>query len=184
MVPVTSLWLPILLSAVIVFVVSSLIHMVLSYHRSDFGRLPSEDAVMDALRSAPPGDYMFPWAGGPSAMKDPTFIEKRKRGPVGVLTLLKPAPPTMGPYLARWFVYCLVVGIFAAYIAGRAVGPGAPYRSVFRFAGCTAFIGYALAYWQNSIWYGRKWSTTFKVTIDGLIYGLLTGGTFGWLWPR
>jgi hypothetical protein len=184
MVPVASLWLPILLSAVIVFVASSLIHMVLRYHRNDFGRLPSEDAVMDVLRSAPPGDYLFPFAGGPSAMKDPAFVENRKRGPVGVLTLFKPGPPTMGPSLARWFVYCIVVGIFAAYIAGRALPPGAPYLSVFRFAGCTAFIAYALAYWQNSIWYGRKWSTTFKVTIDGLIYGLLTGGTFGWLWPR
>jgi hypothetical protein len=117
-------------------------------------------------------------------MKDPAFIEKMKRGPVGVLTLLKPRPPAMGPSLARWFVYCIVVGIFAAYIAGRALGPGAPYLSVFRFAGCTAFVAYAVAYWQNSIWYGRKWSTTIKVTIDGLIYGLLTGGTFGWLWPR
>jgi hypothetical protein len=184
MVPVTSLWLPILLSAVIVFVVSALVHMVLTYHRSDFGRLPSEDAVRDVLRSAPPGDYMFPWGEGPSAMKDPAFIEKMKKGPVGVLTLLKPRPPSMGPSLARWFVYCIVVGIFAAYIAGRALGPGAPYLSVFRFAGCTAFIAYAVAYWQNSIWYGRKWSTTIKVTIDGLIYGLLTGGTFGWLWPR
>ena len=184
MVPLTSLWLPILLSAVIVFVVSALIHMVLTYHRSDFGRVPSEDAVMDVLRSAPPGDYMFPWAEGPSAMKDPAFIEKMKRGPVGVLTLLKPRPPAMGPSLARWFVYCIVVGIFAAYIAGRALPPGAHYLSVFRFAGCTAFIAYAVAYWQNSIWSGRKWSTTLKVTIDGLIYGLLTGGTFGWLWPR
>jgi hypothetical protein len=129
MVPVTSLWLPILLSAVIVFVVSALIHMVLTYHRSDFGHVPSEDAVMNVLRSAPPGDYMFPWGEGPSAMKDPAFIEKMKKGPVGVLTLLKPRPPSMGPSLARWFVYCIVVGIFAAYIAGRALGPGAPKLS-------------------------------------------------------
>jgi hypothetical protein len=186
MVPVTSLWLPILLSAVIVFVASSLIHMVLRYHRNDFDKLPDEEAVMDALRTAgvPPGEYFFPRAVSPAAMKDPAFIEKRKRGPVGVLTVMTGASMSMAPYLTQWFVYCVVVGIFAAYIAGRALAPGAPYPSVFRFAGCTAFAAYALALWQNSIWYKRKWSTTFKSSIDGLLYGLLTGGVFGWLWPR
>jgi hypothetical protein len=74
--------------------------------------------------------------------------------------------------------------VFAAYVAGRALAPGAPYTSVFRFAGCTAFVAYSLALWQSSIWYRRKWSTTLKLNIDGLLYGLLTGGTFGWLWPR
>ena len=53
----------------------------------------------------------------------------------------------------------------------------------FRFVGCTAFIGYAVALWQNSIWFKRKWSTTAKNTFDGLVYALLTAGTFGWLWP-
>ncbi len=186
MVSVMSLWLPILLSAVIVFVASFIIHMVLRYHRTDHGRLPAEDEVADALRKAavPPGDYVFPYGGGPGAMKDPVFIEKMKRGPVGVLTVIRSGPPSMGPSLAQWFLYCVVVGIFAAYIAGRALGAGAPYLAVFRFAGCTAFVGYALALWQNSIWYKRKWSTTAKSTFDGLLYGLLTGGTFGWLWPR
>jgi len=33
MVPLTSLWAPILLSAVIVFVASSIMHMVLPFHR-------------------------------------------------------------------------------------------------------------------------------------------------------
>ena len=58
------------------------------------------------------------------------------------------------------------------------------YLRVFRFAGATAFIGYAVALWQMSIWYRRAWSTTIKATVDGLIYALLTAGTFGWLWPR
>jgi len=71
----------------------------------------------------------------------------------------------------------------AAYIAGRALEPGAHYLSVFRFAGATAFFGYAFALMQQSIWYKRAWGTTFKSTFDGLIYALLTAGTFGWLWP-
>ncbi len=67
---------------------------------------------------------------------------------------------------------------------GRALGPGANYLHVFRFAGATAFLGYAGALSQMSIWYRRAWSLTIKSSFDGLIYGLLTAGTFGWLWPR
>lgn len=180
------LWLPILLSAVIVFVVSSIIHMVFTYHRTDVKRVPAEDEVMDVLRKVgiPPGDYMFPYAGSPKRMKEADFIDKMKKGPVAFFTVMPSGPPSMGKNLIQWFLYCVVVGIFAAYIAGRALAPGADYLAVFRFAGCTAFIGYALALWQNSIWYKRAWSTTLKSTFDGLVYALLTAGTFGWLWPR
>ena len=186
MVPVMSLWLPILLSAVIVFVASSIIHMVLPYHRGDFSKLPNEDGVMDALRKlgVPPADYLFPKPDSAKAMKDPAFREKWSKGPVGLMTVIPSGPPSMAKNLVLWFLYCVVVGIFSAYIAGRALQPGAHYLSVFRFAGCTAFVGYSLALWQNTIWYHRAWTTTLKSNIDGLIYALLTGGVFGWLWPR
>lgn len=185
MVPLSSLLLPILLSAVAVFIVSSIIHMVLPFHRSDFGKVPNEDAVLDALRQAaiPPGDYMMPRAASMKDMGSPEFIAKMKRGPVAHMTVIPPGPPALGGSLMLWFVYSIVVGVFAAYLTGRAMGPGAPYLEVFRFAGCVAFIGYALALPQGSIWYKRKWSTTIKVMIDGLVYGLVTGGVFGWLWP-
>lgn len=185
MVPVLSLWLPILVSAVIVFLASWIIHMFLPYHRTDVKKVPAEGEVMDALRKfdIPPGDYMVPHGTGPEDMKNPEFIEKMNKGPVVVFTVMPSGPPAMGKNLVQWFVYCVVVSVFAAYIAGRALGPGADYLAVFRFAGATAFIGYALAIWQNSIWWKRAWSTTVKSTIDGLVYGLLTAGTFGWLWP-
>jgi hypothetical protein len=99
------------------------------------------------------------------------------------MTVMASGPPSMRTNLAEWFVYCTVVGIFAAYIAGRALAPGAEYLTVFRLAGCAAFTGYALALWQDSIWYKRAWSTSLKSTFDGLVYALLTAGTFGWLWP-
>jgi len=86
--------------------------------------------------------------------------------------------------LVQWFINCVVVGIFAAYVAGRALPAGSRYLAVFRFAGVTAFSGSALALWQNSIWYRRAWTTTLKSTIDGLVYALLIAGTFGWLWPK
>jgi hypothetical protein len=185
MIPLLSLWIPILLSAAIVFVASSIIHMVLPYHRSDYARLPDEDKAMEELRKLqiPPGDYMIPRAGSSKEMKNPAFIEKWNKGPVIVMTVLKSGRPSMGKNLALWFVYCAVVGFLAAYVTSRALGPGVRYLAVFRFAGCTAFIGYTIALWQNSIWYSRSWKTTLKSTFDGLIYALLTAGVFGWLWP-
>ena len=186
MVPVMSLWVPILLSAVIVFVASSIIHMVLPIHKKDYRKLPDENGVMDALGKfgLTPGDYVFPCVGSMKEMKDPALVERRKKGPVGFLTVMESGEVSMGPSLAQWFLYCVVVGVFAAYVAGRALGPGAHYLKVFRFAGVTAFVGYSLALWQNTIWYKRAWTTTLLANADGLVYGLLTAGTFGWLWPK
>jgi hypothetical protein len=185
MVEITSLWLPILLSAVFVFIVSSIIHMMLPYHRSDFKKLPAEDEVMEALGKfdIPPGDYVMPYAGSPKAMGSEPYKEKRKKGPVAMITVVKSGEESMAGSLILWFVYSLVVGLFAAYIAGRALDPGAHYLSVFRFAGATAFCGYSLALLSNSIWFKRNWSATIKSMFDGLVYALVTAGTFGWLWP-
>jgi hypothetical protein len=181
-----ALWLPILLSAVIVFVASSIIHMALPWHKSDYAKLPNEDRVMDALRplAIPPGDYMIPRPSSREDMRSPEFAEKLKKGPVIVATVIPNGPMSMGRSLILWFLYLVVVSFFAAYVAGRALPVGAQYLRVFRFVGATAFIGYAVALWQMSIWFRRAWSTTIKATVDGLIYALLTAGTFGWLWPR
>jgi hypothetical protein len=185
MVPLASLWAPVLLSAVIVFVASSIVHMLLPFHRKDFRKLPAEPEAMDALRplNIPPGDYMMPCGEGPASMKSPEFIEKMKRGPVALLTVMPAGMPSMTASLLQWFSYTVVVSLFAGYVASRALGPGAHYPDVFRFAGTVAFTGYSLALWQNSIWYKRAWGTTVRSTIDGLLYALLTAGTFGWLWP-
>ena len=185
MVSIASLWLPILVAAVLVFVVSSIIHMFLPYHRNDFGKVPSEDDVMDALRKfdIPPGEYVIPYAGSPEVMRSEEFQAKASKGPVAFATFMKPGIPDMGASLVQWFVYAIVVGVFTAYVTGLALGPGAEYMEVFRYASTTAFLCYAVALWQNSIWYKRKWSTTAKSTFDGLVYALVTAGAFGWLWP-
>ena len=185
MVPVMALWIPILVAAVLVFLASSVIHMFMTYHRNDYRAVPNEAAVLDALRplAIPPGDYVLPHAGSMDAMKTPEYQEKQKKGPVAFMTVLPNGVMSMGSSLAQWFGYSVLVGIFAAYVAGRAVGPGAPYLEVFRFTGTAAFLGYALALMQGSIWYRRAWSTTLKSMFDGLIYALLTAGAFGWLWP-
>jgi hypothetical protein len=181
MVSLMSLLIPILLSAVFVFIASSVIHMLLGYHARDFGPVPDEAAARTALRM-PPGDYVVPFAGSMEAMKSAEFTEKMKTGPVAFMTVV-PNGVGMGRSLALWYVYCVVVSLFAAYVASRALGPGADYLQVFRFTGATAFAGYVLAQWQNTIWYHRSVTTTLKNTFDGLIYALITAGTFGWLWP-
>jgi hypothetical protein len=186
MVPVASLAIPILISAVFVFLASWLVHMLLPFHRGDFKKVQGEDDLMEAIRriNVPPGDYMIPHAGSPEGMRSKEFQEKFKKGPVLHMTVMKHGTMNMGPQLLQWFVYCVVVSVFAAYMAGSALGPGASYLHVFRFAGCAAFMGYAVALWQDSIWYRRNWGTTFRNTIDGLLYGCLTAGTLGWLWPK
>jgi hypothetical protein len=186
MVPISALWLPILLSAVIVFVASSIIHMVLPMHKSDYRKLPDEGRVLDALRAAgvtPGPAYHFPHTTH-KEMKSPEVVEKFKRGPVGLLTVIRSGPPAMGKFLGQWFLYCVVISIFSAYLTGRTRAAGTHYLEVFRVAGTTAFLGYAAAQVQDSIWKGQPWSVTLKHVVDGLIYGLLTAGTFGWLWPR
>jgi hypothetical protein len=52
LVSLAALWLPILLSAVIVFIASSIMHTVLPYHRGDYRGLPDEDNLLASLRGA------------------------------------------------------------------------------------------------------------------------------------
>jgi hypothetical protein len=186
MVSIASLWLPILLSAVAVFIASSVIHMFLGYHMADYKKLAAEDEYMAAVRklNIPPGDYMVPCPTSHAAHKDPAFIEKFNAGPRGMMTIMKSGEMSMGAMFVQWFVYCIAIGITSAYIAGRALGPGAPYLKVFQFAGATAFSGYGLALWQLSIWYKRSWGTTIRANIDALVFAMLTAGVFGWLWPK
>ena len=186
MVNVTELWLPIVLSAVVVFIVSSIMHMVLKYHKSDYKKLPNEESVQEALRKpgVTPGTYFFPYCGEMKELKTPEVIERFKKGPVGLMTVLPSGPPAMSKALVQWFVYCLAISFFVAYLTGRTVSAGAEYLAVFRVAGTVGFLGYAAAHATDSIWKGQPWSTTLKHMFDGLVYGLFTAGVFGWLWPR
>jgi hypothetical protein len=185
-VSLVSLWLPILLSAVVVFLASSVIHMGPFWHRNDYPRMPREEEAMNALRplAIPPGDYFIPRADGMKQMRSPEFKQKLTQGPVAVITVMPNGMFSMNRNLAQWFVFLIVVGTFAAYIAGRTLPAGTSYLRVFQIVSATAFIGYSLALCELSIWYRRAWSLTLKSAFDGLIYGLLTGGVFGWLWPH
>ena len=186
MVSLTSLWLPILLSAVAVFLASWLVHVVLTYHKADVRALPNEDQVMTAVRAGnvAPGVYVYPYCANPKEMQAPAMVEKYTKGPVGIITALRNGPPEMGSTLVQWFVYTVAVGVFVAYVATRTIAFGAEYLGVFRIAGTIAFLTYAGAEAQSSIWRGQPWGTTLRNSVDGLVYGLLTAGFFAWLWPR
>jgi len=185
MVPLSALWLPIVLSAVIVFVASSIMHTVLPYHKGDYKKLPDEDKVLPALRAAglQRGLYVFPFIP-PQEMKSPASAEKYKLGPVGMMTVFPGGQPFIPKFLGQWFGYCLLISFLVAYLTGHTVAPGTYYLSVFRVAGTAAFLAYGLGTISNGIWRGQPWSFVIKEVIDGLIYALLTAGTFGWLWPR
>ena len=186
MVPITTLLAPIVLSAVIVFLASFIIHMLLPFHRKDLRKFPKENELMEVLRQydATAGDYALPHAGSPAGMKNPEFIEKMNKGPLVLMTLSKGGSFSMGKSLVLWFLYSVLISFFAAYVTGRAVGAGTHYPVIFRFVGTTSFMAYSFGLLQNSIWYRRNWCTTLRSMFDGLIYALLTAGTFGWLWPR
>lgn len=179
----SALWMPILLSAVFVFIASSIIHMMLGYHASDFEKLPDEDATMDAVRklNIPPGHYMMPKAGSMKEFKSEVFQAKLNKGPAAFMHVRQPQAG-MAKNLIQWFVYCAVISFFSAYVASHTVGQGADYLVVFRVVGATAFMGYGLGVFQDAIWGSRSWNSTWKSAFDALIFALLTAGTFGWLW--
>lgn len=185
MVSVASLWLPIVISAVIVFFASSILHMVLKYHRSDYSAMPGEANVLAAMRkeNVTPGHYYLPHCVDMKKMGEPEMKAKFEKGPVAFVTVLPSGVPSMGKPLGTWFAFCLVIGALVAYLTGRTLGPGADYLAVFRVAGTAAFLGYAGSVATESIWKGQRWSTSAKHIFDGLVYALLTGGVFGWLWP-
>ena len=185
MVPLTELWIPIVVSAVFVFIASSIIHMVLKFHSSDYKQLAGEDQVAAAMREAgvSPGYHSMPYFADMKDMGTEEGLKKLNDGPVAFVTVVPNGPPAMGKFLGLWFVFSLAISAFAAYLAGRALGPEAEYLSVFRFAGTAAFLGYAAGEPISSIWKGQPWGMTIKHMVDGLVYALLTGGIFGWLWP-
>lgn len=185
MVSLMSLLIPILVSAVVVFIASFLLHTLIPFHKNDYRKVAREDEFLEAIRgfNIPAGDYVVPHADGPAAMKDPAFLEKRAKGPTIIMTLAPGAPPTMAPQLTKWFIYCAAVSLFAAYVTSRALAPGAEYMDVFQLVGTTTFMGYSLGLLQNSIWFMKNFGATFRLMIDGLAYAMLTAGVFGWMWP-
>jgi len=183
MVPLASLWMPIVASAILVFLVSSVLHMALKDHKADYRQIPDEQRRVAELRGLEPGFYHFPYCNEMKELGSPEMQAKFESGPCGLLAIVPNGPPAMGKSLAQWFAYCLLVSFFTAYIAAHTVAGGADYLAVFRVVGATAFMAYGVASVVGSIWHAIPWSNSLRALFDGLVYSLFTAGVFGWLWP-
>jgi hypothetical protein len=186
MVSLTQLVLAIVGSAVAVFVASSLIHMVFKWHNRDYRGFANEEAVRAAIRASNPGpgQYVVPYCQDMKDMAKPEVQQKYVDGPVGIMMLMRPGKPTMGPMLGQWFALNLLVAAVAGYLASRTVPVGASFLAVARVVSLTAFMAYATGSVSFSIWFGKPWASTAKDLLDAFIYGLVTACVFGWLWPR
>lgn len=179
-----TLWMPILVSGIAVFILSAMVWTVFPHHKTEWRRLPNEDAAMDALRAGnpTPGLYSFPHATDMKEMGNPDFVAKMQRGPVGYLTLVPNGPPAMGPMMAKSVVYNLIVALFVGYVAFHAIDPASEYLQVFRIVGTVMFMTCALGTVPDAIWFGKPWKSWALHAGDSLLYALVTAGIFGWLW--
>ena len=181
---VAQLWLPMLISAVLVFALSAASHMVLPWRRNEWGRISESDALQAALRGREPGLYVFPAPADPKQQMSREWMERWAKGPSGWLTLAPPGPIDLKVNLGLSFLVFLGVAFVDAYVAWHALGPGAHYRAVFRIVGTVGVMAFGLGTIFNSIWYHRPWRAYASDVIDALLFGLSMGGVFGWLWPR
>jgi hypothetical protein len=183
--PFGSLWIPVIVSAVVVFMGSSIIHMALKYHRADYKALPNEEGVREALGKAggAPGVYFTPYCQDMKQMKEPAMMEKYEKGPVALITLYPKGPITLPKHLALWLAFSVFVSFTAAYVARHTLMPGADGMLVMRITGTVAFAAYGLSHVSDSIWKGQPWANTARALLDSVIYSLLTGLTFRLLWP-
>lgn len=183
MVTLAALWLPIVLSAVAVFVLSFLVWNVLPWHRSDYSGLAQEEQAREVLKDAAPGQYSIPHTADRGDFDKPEMQEKFKEGPVAFVTVFPRGLPNLPKSLVLWFLFNLAVGVMVAYVAGRTLAPGTEYLQVFRITCTVTWLAYGWAYVQEAIWFGRPWGVAIKYLFDALLYGLVTAGFFGWLWP-
>lgn len=186
MVTLSQLLVPILVSAVLVFITSSLIHMVIKWHNKDYRKFSNEDEVRAAINrgSATPGQYVMPWAQSMEECKSPEFEKRQMEGPLATVWIKPAGPMKMAPMMIQWFVFNIVVAVFVAYVGSHTLPAGTSYLEVFRVTGCVGFMAYALGEIPMSIWMGKPWGVAIKEAVDGLIYGMMMGGAFGWLWPQ
>jgi len=181
----SALILPSLVATALVFVASSLIHMVLRLHQPDYRKLGDEEAVASALRKAAPapGQYVIPHCARPEEERTPEFAKRLEEGPIAVIYIGRSGAIKIGPFLGKWMGYVFVVSLLAGYLARAALPPSARYLAVFQVVGAAAWLAYSWQSPSDSIWKSKPWSVTLRGMFDGLVYAALTAGAYAWLWP-
>ena len=180
------IWLPTLVTAVLIFFASSLIHMVFKWHNSDYRKLGNEDDVRAVIRAAKPapGQYVIPHCMDMKDMAGEAMLQKFREGPVALLTVRPSGTPNMGKSLGMWFVFCLAVAALAGCIAIGVIPVG---KANGQSAGCLVGLISLLTYFggsvQMAIWMGKPWSAVTKDLLDSLIFSIISALVFMWVWP-
>jgi hypothetical protein len=179
------LWLPIVLTAVFVFIASSLIHMVFKWHNSDYKKLNNEDEVGAVIRAGnnAPGQYVLPHCMDMKEMQGEAMMKKYIEGPIGFITLKKNGAPNMGPALMMWFVFTVFIAGSAALITLTSVGLQAHPHLAAHSVGTISLLAYCGGSIQQGIWMGRPWRSVMKDLLDGFIYATISAFTFMYFWP-
>ena len=68
----------------------------------------------------------------------------------------------MPKFLIQWFVYCLLIGFFVAYLAAHTLQPGANYLEVFAWLGPPHSWPMAWDNKQRHLEKRQMWSNTIK----------------------
>lgn len=182
------LWLPILLSAGVIWVMSIIFGMALPHHKQDWIGLGDEDGFMEDLRrrGIKPGNYLFPDFRSSEQLRSEKVERALKEGPVGHLSVWK-TPVTMGDKMVGTLVVHLVVCILIAYltrIALPAASPPPPFAKVFQIAGTAGVLAYSFSFIPNALWFGAYKRTIVASIFDGVLYGVVIGAIFAWRWPQ
>ena len=119
----------------------------------------------------------------PEKMRSPEMAQKFAEGPLAMVALKPGAPMSMGKPLLQWFLFCLAISFLCALLAAHTIAAGAPGAHVFHVFALAAFLGHATGPIPDAIWWSHSWRSSFKYVIDGLIYAVIVGATFMWLWP-
>ena len=176
------LWLPIVASAVLLFVLSAASHMALPWRRNEWGRITESEALQASLEGLRPGLYAFPAAPDPKQQMTKEWRDRWAKGPSGWLTIAPRAPVDMGRNMALSVVAYLLVACLAAYVAWHALGPAPHGRAVFRLVGTLGFMSFGVGTVFESIWYHRPWRAYASDALDALLSGLVMAAAFAWLW--
>lgn len=179
-----TLWLPILLSSIAVFVGSFLAWVVIGHHTPDWSEIPDEGEVVDFIRAQGlrPGQYMFPMARTKEALADGSKQQRMTSGPWGTLNVWS-RQVNMSRNLLQTFAFYLVTSFFIGYLASLALDAGASFSKVSQVTGTAGILAYAFGHVPNAIWFGTHRRPMLMDVIDGVCFGLITGLTFATFWP-
>jgi hypothetical protein len=160
-VSLAQLWLPILIATVCVFFTSSIIWMLLPYHKPDIKFIPNETEFDEAMAK---------------------LKARWKSGPWGTINVMGQQPNFAINLLKTFIAYGLITTM-VAYIAGMSVGPGAEYMHVFRAVATAGVLGHCMGGLANAFFMGTPTRFIFTSFIDGVIFALITAGVIASMWP-